>query len=157
MSSNVSLQYTNSPGVERDWKMEFPPLPEPRCSIHVLQTYQNIFFWQLLAILYFIQHFATKLSQHPCTHWSNRNKVICAEFKSLLAHCRPKKPFHIHLMKTSFCGEVTIGIWLKHHVCNQHNYSEQSCVALAVHLKKKKSSNTTVFVFNLAQIGGGWC
>ena len=64
----------------------------------------------------------------------------------------PKKA--IHLMKTSLCGEMAIGIWLKHHVCNQHNYN---CVALAAPLKKKKSPNTTVFVFNLAQLGGEWC
>ena len=29
-------QYTNSPGVERDWKMEFPPLPEPRFAFKSL-------------------------------------------------------------------------------------------------------------------------
>ena len=47
-------------------------------------------------------------------------------------------------MKTSLCGEMAIGIWLKHHVCNQHNYN---CVALAAPLKKKEISKHHVFCF----------
>ena len=42
--SILIAQYTNSPGVERDWKMEFPPLPEPRSAFFYKTQILSKFF-----------------------------------------------------------------------------------------------------------------